>query len=291
MDKIEEYQMVRCIVDTGSLTNAAHKLKLSRSAVSKRLSALEDRLGIKLIDRSTKSLAVTERGLLFYEKAREILESVSELEDLLSADNEQAGGRIHVSMPKALVQSQYMKKVSSFFRQYPQFKLDLTISDKLDNLIDQRIDFAVRIGTLEDSRLHAKKIGRANSIICASQLYIESAPTINSLGDVVNHTLLLPSYINLAKNPLWQYFKQLAHLEKSHMIDDASAIIALAKNGMGIAITLDVAAEEAINKGELVQLFPSLVMNTTDISLVYLSQRYLSKRSLLFKEFMTNDIL
>lgn len=193
MVKIDDYQMVREIVEAGSLTHAALKLKLSRSAVSKRLSALEERLGIKLIDRSTKSLSITEKGLLFYEKSRQILDAVSALEESLQEDSEQAEGRIHVSVPKILIQSQYMKRIAAFFRQHPQFKLDLTVSDKIDNLIDQRINFAIRVGALDDSRLYAKKMGSTDAIICASPDYIESASAIGSVAEAIHHRLLLPS--------------------------------------------------------------------------------------------------
>lgn len=285
MDKAEEYQLIKEIVEAGSLTSAAHKLNLSRSAVSKKLGALEDRLGVKLVDRSTQSLAITDRGRLFYEKAIEILDSISALEDLLLEDSEQVEGRIHVSMPKVLVHSRYLKQLSSFFRQNPRLKLDLTISDKIDNLIDQRIDFAFRVGTLEDSRLYARKIGQTKTIICASRQYIDSTPNLTSIADAIHHNILLPSYINLANNPVWQHLKSLFKPENTHFIDDANAIIELAKCAAGIAVILDVAAEDALEKGELIQLFPDFSMNTMDISLVYPSQRNLPRRLLLFKEF------
>lgn len=285
MDKTEEYQLIKEIVEAGSLTSAAHKLNLSRSAVSKKLSALEERLGVKLVDRSTKSLAITDRGRLFYEKAIEILNSISALEDLLLEHHDQVEGRIHVSMPKVLVSSRYLKQLSAFFRQNPRLKLDLTISDKLDNLIDQRIDFAFRVGNLDDSRLYARKIGQTKTIICASRQYIESTPTLNTVTDAVHHTILLPSYINLANNPVWQHLKSLFKPENTHFVDDANALVELAKGGAGIAVILDVAAEDAFANGELIQLFPDFSLNTMDISLVYPSQRNLSRRLLLFKDF------
>ncbi|PCJ47578.1 MAG: hypothetical protein COA99_00790 [Moraxellaceae bacterium] len=286
MNKLYEYQIVRAIVDGGSLTSAASKLNLSRSAVSKQLSALEARLGAKLIDRSTKSLAVTDRGMLFYNKSRGILDAVMELEESLLSDNEHAEGRIHVSMPKALLQSHMMKRFSEFFKQHPKIKLDLTISDSLDSLIDQRIDFAFRVGELKDSGLHAKKIGVANTILCASPEYIATQAPITTFFDIVNHPIILPSYLNLSENILWQRFKQFSNLDQAHLVDDANALLQLVKDGVGVAFMLDIAAEKALASGDVVHLFPEFTINSTDISLVYLNQRYLPKRMVLFKDFI-----
>lgn len=288
MNKIYEYQIVKAIVEGGSLTSAAANLNISRSAVSKQLSALEERLGAKLIDRSTKSLAVTDRGMLFYKQSRKILDAVLELEEALLDENEIAEGRIHISMPKVLLQSSVMKKLAEFFKQYPDIKLDLTISDSLESLIDQGIDFAIRVGELKDSRLHAKKIGKATTIFCASPEYLATQPPINSFFDVVNHPLILPSYLNLSESILWKRFKQFSNLEQSHLVDDASALLQLVKEGVGVAFMLDVAAEEALAAGDVVRLFPEIALNSTDVSLVYLDRRYLPKRMLLFKEFMVS---
>ena len=285
MDRINEFRLIQAIVDHGSLTGAASQLNLTRSAVSKQLRSLEDRLGVKLVDRSTKSLAMTPPGQMFYQKAQQILEAVAELEESLQADQEQAAGRLHVSVPKVLVNSQYLQRMVAFFQQHPQLRLDLSISDQIDDLIDQRIDFALRVGSLDDSRLYAKPLGETHTIVCASPEYIQSAPDIGSFADALNHRLLLPSYLNWSSSPLWQRFKQLYRLENSHLVDDVQAIVELAKQGMGVAILLEVAAEKALASGELVRLFPELTLGVTPISLVYSSQRYVTKRAELFKAF------
>ena len=288
MNKIYEYQIVRAVVEAGSLTSAAKDLNLSRSAVSKQLTMLEDRLGVHLIERSTKSLFVTELGRRFYEESIAILDAVEQLEESLHLD-EKIEGRLSVSIPNILTQSFYMDVISDYAKQYPLVKLDLRVSDELSDLVAQRLDYSIRVGNLKDSRLQAVHLGTTKTIIIASKKYLKKFGDI-SMGDLVNHTLLLPTYVNLSDHPVWQKLKSTLPLDKCHWIDDANALSQLVKRGVGIGVMLDIIVLDELKKGTVVNLFPEMHLGGNDISLLSHKKNHRPKRAECFKEMMRASV-
>lgn len=288
MNKIYEYQIVRAVVESGSLTQAAKILNLSRSAVSKQLSTIEERLGVQLIERSTKSLSVTESGMRYYETSLGILEAVAQLEESLLED-ESIEGRLSISIPNILTQSFFMDLIAKFAKQFPLVKLDLRVSDELDDLVAQQLDYSIRVGNLKDSRLQATHLGSTETIIFASKQYLITHGKI-SIGELVNHPLLIPSYVNLSEHPVWQRIKSVLPMGSCHWIDDANALIQLVKRGVGVGVMLDIIVRDALQDGSVINMYPEMHLGGNDITLLSHKKRYRTKRAQSFKEMLQSSV-
>lgn len=286
MNKFYEYQIVKEIVESGNLTQAANNLNLSRSAVSKQLSALEERLGLQLIERSTKSLEVTQMGQRFYQQSLPILEQVERLEESLF-EEELLSGRLTLSMPPILTNSHYMDAIAEFSEQYPDITMDLRVTDNVEDMISQRVDFAIRVGPVRQTRLPETNLGIANTLIFASKKYAKKIMPL-TLEQLEGHPIILPSYINLSDDPVWQKLKQQFHSNHCHWVDDAPTLMQMVKREMGIGIMLDIVAQEDFEKGRLVNIFPKLSLGINNIRLISNRRKYQSLRALRFEEFIKN---
>ncbi|MCG8315999.1 MAG: LysR family transcriptional regulator [Pseudomonadales bacterium] len=288
MNKFYEYQIIKEIVESGNLTQAANNLNLSRSAVSKQLSALEERLGIQLVERSTKSLVITDLGMRFYQASLPILEQVDKLEESLCHD-ERLEGRLSISMPPILSNSHYMDVITTFFKQYPDLTLDMRITDELEDMINQRIDFAIRVGPIKQTRLPDFVLESTPTLVFASKQYAKKVMPL-AMSDLAEHPLILPSYINLSEDPTWQRLKHHFSNVHCHWVDDAGTLLQLVKRGMGIGIMLEIVAREDFNKGQLVNVMPAMDLGSNNITLISNRNKYQSRRAQTFELFMRNNI-
>ena len=282
MNKFYEYQIIKEIVESGNLTLAANNLNLSRSAVSKQLSALEERLGVQLIERSTKSLLVTELGQRFYQQSLPILEQVDQLEESLLQD-EQLEGRLSISLPPILTDSYFMDVIAKFSKQYPEITMDIRVTDTLEDMISQRIDFAIRVGPEKQTRLPETVLDSTQALLFANRSYAKKVMPL-SIEKLSEYPLILPSYINLSEDPTWQKLKQYFSKIHCHWVDDAPALMHMVKRGMGIGIMLDIVAREEFEKGRLVNVLPKLNLGVNKIRLISNRQKYQSRRALRFEK-------
>lgn len=291
MSKFVQYQTFLKIVETKSLSKAANELNRSVSTVSKQLQALEQELDTKLIDRSTQSFAVTALGESFYIKCREIVEHIDLAERSLREDRDLIRGKLILSLPEVLLKTSLMKKLATFTTRYSDIRFDLRVSNYLDDLVAEKIDFSFRIGELEDSRLTAIKLGSATFVCVASKTYIAKNGTPLSLDDVLyNHHLIVPSYVNLAEKFHYLFNVRTSKaLGTAHIMNNEMAIHSAVLNGLGLGILLDISIIDSLAKGQLVNVFPELNLPVQDIYLVFHKREFMPEKMKIFKQFIQDN--
>ena len=293
MASLSDYLAFTVIVETKSLTDAAKQLHRSVSAVSKQLSKLESSLGVCLVDRSTKSLFVTELGERFYLKCKKILDAVEEAEQNIKDERISISGKLTLSFPEVLRRSPLMKLLHSFNLKYPEITYDLQVSNQIDNIIDRGIDFAFRMGKLNDSRLSAVSLCQTRSMVCAAPAYIKNYGqplSINSLFS--EHKLFLPTYLNLSQQVKY-LFPQLSishiPLEHLHTSNSEAVIYDSLILGLGIGIMPDISIADDLKAGRLKVLFSLDDIARQDLSLVYHKREYMPEKMRVFKAFMKEN--
>ncbi|MEX1237900.1 MAG: LysR family transcriptional regulator, partial [Pseudomonadales bacterium] len=258
MSKLHEYRTFVTIVERKSLTQAAEKLHRSTSTISKQLAKLEEDLGVTLIDRTTQSIMVTNVGEEFYYQCKEILKSVDEAERSVRDRLKAPAGKLSISIPEVLLRTELLSYLSDFTRKYKDVKLNLSISNQVEDLIEHQYDFAFRIESLTDVRLVAIPIATANLVAVASPDFIDREGVPENLAALVrNNQLILPSYVNIPRisrllGPV--VGDEPAQIESCHSATSEGAILEMVRVGMGVALLLDVSAKSLLCDGSLVQL-------------------------------------
>lgn len=291
MSKFREYKTFVAVVEKGGISKAADHLNMSVSSVSKQLSKLENDLEALLVDRSTKALSVTDHGYQFYLRCRDIIGNVEEAEQILRDDLANPSGKITLSLSNVLLKTPLMSLLKQFSSQYPSIKFDINISDQFENLVEQQIDFAFRIGDLEDSRLTAISLSETRLIFCASPDYLDRKGRPKDFNFLLEHELIVPTYVNLTEvaGGVFSGVNTLLNISNYHTTNDYIALHEAGCEGLGVIITLDIAVKKELEEGRLVSLFPSLFFHQKDLNLIYHKRQYMPEKMRLFKQFMKDN--
>ncbi|WP_028219088.1 LysR substrate-binding domain-containing protein [Paraburkholderia oxyphila] len=178
------------VIDAGSITAAAEKLEQTVSGVSRALTRLEKQLGVALILRTTRRLQLTEEGELFLERARAILAAMEDAEEAVSRHREQPSGRLRVDAATPFMLHCVVPHMAAFAARYPDIQLELTSNERIVDLLEQRVDIAIRIGALQDSTLHARSLGVSRRRVVASPAYLAAHGTPRTLAQLREHRLI-----------------------------------------------------------------------------------------------------
>ncbi len=287
-----QYKIFAAVVESGHLSTAAQSMHVAPSTISKQLSKLEATLKVKLIDRSTKSIAITPLGELFYQRCKAILNSIEDAENELLENNQLAEGKLHLSFSSILLKTPFMALLQEFASCHPNIKFDLSVSDEAVNLLDLKVDFAIRIGELHDSNLVAIPLGHSKLVFCASQEYLHKwgVPALKSL--LTRRDLIIPSYIplttlaTLLKADKDTSIELQTNKNSFHSCNDEPALHDAACSGLGVCLTFDITVLRAIEDGRLVQLFTDQSFPGRDVHLIYHRRDYMPKNMQLFKAFI-----
>ena len=200
--KLGEMQVFARAVRVGSFSAAARELRLTPSAVSKKVSRLEDRLGARLLNRTTRRLGLTEVGEAYYARCQRILGDIEEAERAVTQLDSAPRGTLRVSASIAFGQRQIVPLVPEFLRRFSDLRVELTMTDHLIDLVEDGVDIAIRVSGPPDSALVARKLAPERRIICAAPTYLEQHGTPQTPADLTQHNCL--SYSTLATNE-WQF--------------------------------------------------------------------------------------
>ena len=193
MTPISDLEIFARVVTAGNMSAAGREMGLSPAVVSKRISHLEERLGARLFQRTTRQLTLTEAGQGFYDRIVNILAGIEEAEAFVTRRNAMPRGTLRVSAPTAFGRMHIAPYLGDFLGQYPDLRLDLNLSDSIVDIVGAGFDAAIRIAELEDSSLVAKKLAPSHRVICAAPSYLKAAGEPESLADLANHNCLAPS--------------------------------------------------------------------------------------------------
>jgi len=257
-DTLKDIPVFVAAVEAGSFAQAAIRLHLSRSAVGKSIARLEERLGVRLFQRTTRSQSLTDNGALFYERCLRALEEIRGAESLLETGKQQVSGRLRVAMPVLFGRQCVAPLLIELAQEHPGLELEMSFSDRVVDLVEEGFDMAVRNGTLQDSSmLVARKLGEHRMVLCAAPDYLQNKGQPQSVADLPHHTAI--NYLRAGRVLPWQLMNNegTSHTftpRSSLNMDDLQAICDAALAGHGIAWLPCWMAIKEIHQGKLVPL-------------------------------------
>jgi DNA-binding transcriptional LysR family regulator len=285
MDRLAELDIFARVVTAGSMSAAGRELGLSPPVVSKRIKSLEERLGTRLLQRTTRQLALTESGKGFYERVVAILASVDEAEAWVSRRAAAARGTLRVSAPTSFGRMHIAPHLMAFLAAYPEITIDLSLSDQFVDIVAEGYDLAIRIADLADSSLVAKRLAPNHRVLCATPGYLEARGRPEMLADLSNHRLLLHNgdhwRLEGKSGPATVRVDSAVRTNSSEVIREA--VLA----GMGIALrsTWDVGPD--IDSGRLMIVLPDWhASSRVAVHAVYPSRRHLAHKVRVFMDFL-----
>lgn len=291
MDRLEAMEMFVRIVETGSFSTVARQLGTTQPTVSKQLTALEKRLGTRLLQRSTRKLSVTEAGQAFYQRCKHIVDEVRDAEGTLGQMNSTFGGRIHVNASITFGEMFLTPLVLQFQERYPDLSFELTVNDRFIDLLEEGVDVAIRIGRMNDSSLVARRLGSTRRVTVATPAYLEKHGTPRQPMDLGDHNCLLYSYLSTGNE--WQFEgpggEIRVRVSGSLMSNNGHMLLEAVRAGVGIAMGPDWLMHELLASGEIRAILPEYAPKALDISAVYPSNRLLSAKVRAFIDFLQEE--
>lgn len=291
MDKIHAMQLFIRVAELESFSRAADSLGLPKGSVSRQIQALENGLGTQLLHRTTRRVSLTQDGMVYYERAKDLLANLDELDGLFLLDPASISGRLRVDMPVGVARNLVIPKLPQFLQQYPGIELELSSSDRLVDVIREGFDCVVRVGTLKDSGLIARSLGKLSVINCASPDYLARFGYPETLDDLASHAVVHYA-LNLGSRPQgFEYYDgESTHWVKTGgvlTVNSTETYHASALAGLGIIQVPRVGARDALRAKKLVEILPQYRPSPMPVSLIYPHRRNLSRRVRLFMEWLT----
>lgn len=289
MDRLTEMQAFAHVVDHGGFTEAARKMGLSKSAVSKHVTALEARLAVRLLNRTTRRVSPTEIGLAYYDRVRGVLSDAAEADDMVTAMQALPKGALRISVPVSFGVKQVSRAVAAFLCRYPEVDVHMVLDDRFVELVAEGFDLAIRIGVLEDSALKARKLAEARRLLVASPGYLARMGTPATLDDLNRHHLL--HYSNLATGNFWRLRSASGEARQIRVggrltANNGESLMRAAAAGLGIAMLPDFIIGHAVRSGELVEVLPGRGDDPLGIYALYPEGRFTQPKLRAFVDFL-----
>ncbi len=272
------------VVDLGSQSAAADQLDLSRPVVSRYLAELEDWVGARLMHRTTRKLSLTAAGGEMLPRCRQMLELCNDMQSAVSEPDEAPRGQLRLSVSSSFGQAQLADAVAEFVKRYPLVSIDMQMLDRTVNLVDERIDLAIRTSFELDPNLIARKLTLCRSVICASPAYLLEHAQPQQVHDLVGHNCLTHSYFGKS---LWHFTEHgepvSVAVQGNISANEATTLLRVTLAGAGVARLPSYQAGDYIRSGELIRLLPEAEPQQMNVYAVYTSRKHmpLALRSLL----------
>ena len=280
MDRIDAMQAFVAVADLKGFAPAARKLGLSPSGVTRLIAALEERLGARLLQRTTRSLTLTDVGARYLERVRRILADVEEAERSAEGERTRPSGRLVVSAPLGFGRLHVSPVMSAYLARYPEVTAELRLSDRMINLVEDGVDLAVRIGHLADSTLVARHVGEMRRIVVASSAYLKQHGEPKTPEAIASHATIQFGAATAA--PDWRFVKDGREIRMivapRFTTNSADAAIQYAEQGGGLTRVLAYQAAEAIKHGRLKIVLAKFEPPALPIHIVYPTSRLLSAK-------------
>ena len=280
MGQLEDMAMFVRIVEAGSITKAAEQLNIAKSAVSRRLKELEERLGSQLISRTTRQSKLTQAGEQYYQQVNNILRAVDAVNEHATDAPMRIEGTLKMTAPLSFGLMHLNDVIDKYANKHPNLRFDLDFSDRRIDLIEEGYELAIRIGELQDSSYQAKKLALIRCVICASPDYLARMGMPETLDDLDNHALLQYSLgqtnsINLVDTEGRSHHRMIDAKIKA---TNGEFLVDLAVKGHGITFVPTFIAYKQLALGELVPVFQHYQLPTLTAYAVYPKNRFLSQR-------------
>jgi DNA-binding transcriptional LysR family regulator len=290
MDKFVEMQIFTAVVDAGSFVKAAEALGSSKAGVSRHIGELETRLGVRLLHRTTRRLSLTEEGQVFLARCRELLASLSEAEAEVTSHSLAAAGMLRINAPVTFGIRHLAPLWGEFRAHYPNVQLDVTLSDRRVDLVEDGYDVAIRIATLPDSTLVSKRLASTRPVLCASPGYLNAHPAIAALSDLSTHAVI--AYRYFASGDEWQFDGPQGRVSVRTMPwmhtnnGDTCRAAALAHQGVILQPTFLIGDDLAA--GTLVEILPAFRSMELGVYAIYPTRKHVSLKVRALVDFLAH---
>ncbi|HEV7368519.1 LysR family transcriptional regulator [Arenibaculum sp.] len=287
MDRLHAMEVFVAVAEAGRFSRAAQRLRLSPAAVTRTVTALEDRLGARLMTRTTRSLTLTESGLRFLESAKRLLQEFDEAEKVAAGETAVPTGHLTVTASVTFGRSHVAPVLSGYLREHPRVSASLLLLDRVANLVEEGIDVAIRIGELPDSSLVARQVGAVRRLLVASPDYLEACGMPRDPEDLKAHSII--AFTSLLPNREWRFVRDGRSsgvtLAPRLELNDAVAAIAAAESGDGITVALSYMVADAVRQGRLVPVLDGLMPGQVPVHLLYPHSRIVAAKVRSFIDF------
>jgi DNA-binding transcriptional LysR family regulator len=287
-DRLQELTIFVRVAETGSFSRTAREMGLSQPSVSRIVSGLEARLGVSLVLRSTRQISLTEPGLDLLDRARRIM---ADVEDAEAAARGADGlrGLLRVALPVAYGVREVIPRLAHFMNAHPDLKIELMMTDRLEDLVAEGVDVAIRLGRLADSGLKARKIATAPRMTVASPDYIARRGAPETPGELAGHDLILGPG---PARQTWNFRRETSTVsvavEGLLQAGSAEGVVAAARAGMGVALASLWMCRSEITQGDLVPILLAFKLEPVEAHAVFPSGRIPSRKARAFADFLCN---
>jgi len=289
MDRALEMQVFCTVVDKGTFVGAADALEMSKAAISRYVSALEERLGARLLHRTTRKLSLTEEGRQFYHQAREVLALMDQAEEAVSSAAPEPSGVLRVNAPVSFGVLHLAPLWGAFMSAHPNVELDISLNDRLVDLVDEGFDAAIRIARMENSSLVGRRLAGTRMCLCASPDYLASHPPLRTLTDLAEHGVI--AYTNFATGNEWLFDgpdgRVSVRTRSSVRCNNGDTCRSIALAGGGIALQPSFMVGEDLRSGALVEILPEYRSIELGIYVVYPTRKHLASKVRALISFLT----
>ncbi|WP_315139633.1 LysR family transcriptional regulator [Achromobacter marplatensis] len=290
MDRFDQYRVFAQVADMGSFIKAAHALEVPRASVSAAIQQLETQLGVRLLHRTTRQVRLTADGEQLLERVRPLLAEVEDIDQLFHAGQRQVSGRLSIDAPSRIARRLIAPALPGLLRRHPRLELVLSSTDRAIDLVQEGVDCAVRIGTLDDSSLVVRPLGRIALINCASPDYLREQGEPRRPDDLAaGHWTVGYASPKTGRELPWEYLSedgavQVAQVPARLVVNNAESYIACCLAGLGLIQIPRFDVQHLLDAGKLVEVMPAFRAAAMPVSLLYPHRRQRSRRLAVFHD-------
>ncbi|MBM9593205.1 LysR family transcriptional regulator [Roseitranquillus sediminis] len=291
MDRLTEMEAFATVVDQGGFTDAARKMGISKSAVSKHVSSLEARLGARLLNRTTRRVSPTEIGLAYYDRARRVLNDAGEADALVTSMQAAPTGMLRISVATDFGTNHLSPVLGDFLRSYPDITVNMVMSNRYVELISEGFDIAIRVGDLEDSSLRARKLAETKKRMVGAPSYFAAFGRPARIDDLNAHKLL--HYSNQSAGCVWRLTAPSGEARQVRSagwltVNDGQTLLNAAIGGLGIAYLPNYLYARAMREGLVEEAIPDLPVEPLGIHAVYPPGRFTQPKVRAFIDYLVD---
>ena len=292
MQRSDEMAVFVNVVREGGFSAAAKAMKLTPSAVSKQISRLEDRLNVRLLNRTTRQLSMTDEGETYFHRAAKILTDIEEVEAMVSDRRGTPSGTLRVTSSITFGRHQIVSMMPEFLNTYPDLRLQLSLSDNIVDLVQEGFDIAIRMGELTDSSLVARRLALDRRVVCAAPSYIEKYGIPRSPEALRDHNCLVITNIPSVRDWVFSFGSSIRtiHVEGRFETNSGVAVHEAALDGIGIAQLAAYLVAPDLRAGRLVSFLEDRVAEGKPIYAVYPHSRHLLPKVRVFIDFLVEKL-
>ncbi len=294
MDTASRLILFADVIDSGSFSKAASRRNVNRSMVSKQIAQLEEHLAVRLLNRTTRSLSLTDAGHAIYQHACSLRNQLMETDALVASLREDVRGELRISSTTHFGRKHVIPVIRKLVEDYPELKIDLRLEDRYVDIVGERFDVAIRITSPVDSSLIARKLTNNKLVMVASPTYLKQHGTPQNIKDLSNHRFVVYAGDSGVLDK-WAYYEgteiKSYSVNVHTKVNDGSALLKLTENGTGIGLTLLSESYEKLKKGSLIQVIPDVKFKAfSSTYIMYPSRSHVPKKTRLFIDRMAEYV-